>query len=428
MINFEKLSSPKRILLIEPPFYRLFGYKRYHYPISLTLVGAYLEELGHNVKIYDADKPTAECKEYTRSEAGENYYRYEEAVKNLNHPVWEEIKSAVIEYGPEIVGITGSITAKIDSANLIAKFVKELYADKVQVVLGGVHVGAMLSMYPDYDFGEHYDDICAYIPDFISRKPNKRLIIDYDKYEPQNYFSIWTSVGCPNNCTFCTYSLNNKVTFRSIESVKSELYDLKNEYGRAFPVYFIDDSFISYTKRFYEISSVVKSLGMKFKAGGRIMDLSLEKIDKFIENGGERIYIGVESGSQRILDLIKKRLTVEEAVKRTKWLNEAGLEWSAFFIAGFPFETIDDLKMTEELIHKIKPTFVSLNRFAPYPGTQIYKDHYLNSNIRFMDMFQLNNKNYTQLDDKVMNYIEKMFKWADEYNKEKKNEISLKSD
>ncbi|MCX5713865.1 MAG: hypothetical protein NT033_03460, partial [Candidatus Omnitrophica bacterium] len=116
---------------------------------------------------------------------------------------------------------------------------------------------------------------------------------------------------------------------------------------------------------------------------------------------------------------------VEEIIRRTKWLNDVGLPWSAFFIVGFPFETIEDLKLTEELMNKIQPTFISLNHFTPYPGTEIYKEYYLNANIKFRDLFQINRNNYLSVDDKTKDYMDRIFANVDAHNQ--KNNLQLKT-
>ena len=67
MVNRFPFSTPKKILLVEPPFYRFFNYERWYYPFTLALVGTYLEKLGHNVSIYDADRPTTDCSSLDRS-------------------------------------------------------------------------------------------------------------------------------------------------------------------------------------------------------------------------------------------------------------------------------------------------------------------------------------------------------------------------
>ena len=416
---FETLTSPKRILLVEPPYFKIFGYKRWHYPIGLTLIATYLKEQGHDVIVYDADRPTSDCVEYSRSEAGKNYHRYSDALDNLEHPVWKEVISFIKNCKPDIVGISASVSAKIESADIIAKMIKELYGNKVITVLGGVHVDSMLGMYPDYDFGKYYDFVPRNVHSLIEIKPDKKLLVDYDKYSPQNFCSIMTSMGCPNACTFCCYSTDRRIRYRSVESIREELIELKQNFGVSNTVYFIDDNFIANTKRFIEITDIIKELGMKFKAGGRVMDLTEEKIAKFIQNGGERIYVGVESGSQRIRDLIKKRLKESELIKRTGWLHEAGIPWSAFYMVGFPFETLDDLKMTKESILKIQPTFVSINRFMPYPGTDIFKQYYLDADIKFRDLFQTNLKPGVLLSDEIEDYISELIEFVDEYNKSK---------
>lgn len=418
---FDSLSGPKRILLIEPPFYRLFGYKRWHYPMTLVLVGTYLQERGHEVLIYDADKPAPDCKEYGRHEAGENYYRYEQAINDPNHPVWREVRKIVCDFKPDIVGLT-AITPEIDSANLVAKIVKDISPDIV-TVLGGPHVTAMRSTHPDYDFGKDHDYIITAIPDLVDRKPNKKLLMHYSDYSPQNFFTIMTSAGCPFSCTFCCSSFNRKVMYRNIASIRSELEELCEEYGKEYSVYFIDESFLSNPKRFEEISRLMQEFGLKFQGGGRVMDLSPEIINTFMERGGVKVYIGIESGSQRILDLVKKKVTIAEIKRRTKWLNEAGLPWSAFFIAGFPFETLEDLNLTEELIKEIRPTFASLNHFTPYPGSRIYEEYYRDAKFRFLDTFQLNNKNYMQSDPDIRECIDHLFRFVEDYNL--KNKVAM---
>jgi hypothetical protein len=417
MSVLEDLSPPKRIVVIEPPYFRLFGYKRWHYPFTLVLIATYLKELGHKAVVLDLDKPTKDCREYTRTEAGDNYYRYEEVLNNRKHAVWEDIRKRLIDLRPEVVCIAQSISAKVDSADIIAEITKGIFGKKVLTVLGGTHVNAMLNLYPDYEFGENYDAVVTHVPRLIDRKPNKKLLIDYDGYSSNDFSSIWTSSGCPNRCTFCCYSIDKKVTFRNIPSIKEEITEILDKYGRSQTIYFVDDSFISYSKRFSEITAITKEFGMKFKAGGRVLDLSLEKVENFIDNGGIQIYIGIESGSQRILDQIEKRLSIEEVIKRTRWLNDLNLPWSAFFIVGFPFETLEDLEKTKGIIDRIQPTFVSINRFTPYPGTKIYKEFYMNSNIRFRDLFQQNRVRYTEKSREIEDYIEFLFRYIDEHNK-----------
>ena len=411
-------STPKRILLIEPPFYRFFKYQRWHYPITLTLVATHLDKLGHHVRIYDADAPTPDCRPLSRSEVRNNYPMFSEALKNEGHPIWQEVKDHIVEFKPDIVGFT-SITPKIDSTNKIAHFVKEKFNGKVKTILGGPHAYAMKSMYPDYDFGNLYDDVVTHIPNLVDQRPRKDLIIDSSQYSPRNLSTILTTAGCPMQCTFCGRSYDRTFVYRNIDSIKEELEEIA-AYDGPPPLYIVDDCFFSHTKRFYEICDVIKPFGLKFSAGGRMMALDKHKLNYFLDSGGEKVLVGVESGSQKILDRIKKKLKIEEIIKRTKWINELGIPWSAFIIVGLPFETLDDLKKTEELIYKIQPTFASINRFTPYPGTEIFKEFYFDLDLSLRDLFQLNSNVPTHLSQEIEDYIDHMFESFDKYNAKKK--------
>ncbi len=411
----------KKVLLIEPPFYNLFGYQRWHYPLTLTLIGTKLQEEGHSVKIYDADKPTAECKSLNRTEIKNNYSLYKEALENENHPRWREIREKISEIEPEIIGLT-AITAKIDSADKIARIAKEIMGKKVQVVLGGPHAQGIRYSDPDYYFGADYDAVVTHIPDIINRKPNKRLLMDYEKYSGKDLSSISTLTGCPMHCTFCCNSgENKKINLRGIEFISEELQDLKREFGTENPLYLLDDCFFSNKKRFDQLGEMFRESGYEFSAAARVMALTPEKTQDFIKRGGNHAYVGIESGSQKVLDLVKKKLTIEDILERTSWLNDFELPWNAFFIVGFPFETLDDIKKTEELAYRIKPTYISLNRFTPYPGTEIWRDYCRIEDIKFVDLFQLSpNNRIIKLTPEIEKYIEKMFQDFDAYNQ--KNE------
>ena len=378
-------SPPRRVLLVEPPFYRLFGYERWHYPVTLALVGTYLKKLGHEVLIHDADFPDASCRSLNRQETRLQYPRFGAALDDESHPVWSETRRVIREFRPDVVGLT-SITPKIESADRIARFVKQEYGGAVPVVLGGAHALAMRDMDPSYDFGPWYDEIVVHIPDLVNQTPDKRLLLEYERYPRRHLASILTLSGCPMQCTFCCRSFDRTFIYRGLESVREELEEIRGYPGRP-GVYVMDDCFFSHTERFLQMTAMLRERELPFVAGGRIMALTPEKLQAFRERGGTKLLVGVESGSQRILDRVKKRLRVEEIVRRCRWINDQGIPWSAFLVVGFPFETLEDLELTEELIYAIGPTFISVNRFTPYPGTEIFREFYGDAGLRFRDLF-----------------------------------------
>ncbi len=416
MINTFK--NKNKILIIEPPFYNLFGYKRYHYPITPVLLATRLKDAGHKVMVYDMDRPLKDCKEYERAECGRNYPRYKNELKNPRHFLWEELKNIIDKFNPDAVGLSISATAKAASAEITAKIIKEIPGKKIDIVIGGAHVNGIKKTFPDYDFGNLYTEAVTTIPELINIKPDKTLLFNYESYNPQNFYSIMTSSGCPNKCTFCCNSENERIVYRNIDSIKEELYEIKEKYGCEWPVYYVDDCFLSNGPRMKAITAINKETGLKFKAGSRIRNLNDEKINDFINNGGIKMFVGVESGSQKILDKINKNISVSEIISKTALLNKHNINWAAFFITGFPFETLEDISLTKEIMIKIKPSFISINRFVPYPGTKIFDEYYLNEKFDFSDLFQLNLKqSCVKLSDEMEFSIEELFAFADEYNR-----------
>lgn len=91
------------------------------------------------------------------------------------------------------------------------------------------------------------------------------------------------------------------------------------------------------------------------------------------KSGCVKVSIGVESGSQKILDLIKKKITVEQVKNAFRLCHEVGIKIKegTFIIGSHPDETIKDIEKTIELIGEIKPDFVSLSIGVPFPGTEL---------------------------------------------------------
>ena len=286
--------------------------------------------------------------------------------------------------------------------------------------LGGSHVDGLLHHDPQFDFGDCYDFVvpkeAATFAAIFDRKPERRLIAGLEQYSPDNVASLLTSVGCPNRCTFCYHSLDRCFVYRKASNIRSELEEIQDLAGGASKIMVLDHCLFSNSEHYQSVTSLLKGIGLPFTAGSRVMALTPEKIAAFNECGGTRLNIGIESGSQGILDRVKKRLSVDDLVERTRWINAAGVPWMAYIIVGFPFETVDDLKLTEELIYRINPTFVSLNRFTPYPGTVIYDELFKDAKFDFADLFQLDSTACIASSDEVEACIDHLYQSFDQYN------------
>ena len=92
------------------------------------------------------------------------------------------------------------------------------------------------------------------------------------------------------------------------------------------------------------------------------------------ETGCQKVVFGVESGSQRILELIGKKITVSQIEDAFRWAREAGIKFieGNYIIGSHPSENLDDLQMTIDLIKKTKPDLISAAIIVPYPGTKVY--------------------------------------------------------
>jgi radical SAM superfamily enzyme YgiQ (UPF0313 family) len=88
--------------------------------------------------------------------------------------------------------------------------------------------------------------------------------------------------------------------------------------------------------------------------------------------GCTKVDIGIESGNQRVLDLIKKDITLEQVRMAVRTLKRCGMFWSGFFMFGFPTETEEEVYDTLNFLHELKPDSANISIFTPYPGTSLY--------------------------------------------------------
>ena len=116
-----------------------------------------------------------------------------------------------------------------------------------------------------------------------------------------------------------------------------------------------------------------EKLGMKWKCEARADHLDEEICELMHEAGCERVKIGFESGSNRILSQIKKLETREEMLKGAAMLKKAKVPFSGYFMAGFPGETDDDVRETIDFAKKVEADYYSLSVLAPYYGTELYE-------------------------------------------------------
>ncbi|MBA7695510.1 hypothetical protein ES703_104138 [subsurface metagenome] len=188
--------------------------------------------------------------------------------------------------------------------------------------------------------------------------------------------ALITSRGCPYRCIFCYNNWwGTPVRYHSPERVVEELNQLVKVYGaKAF--YFHDDTFTANKKRVQKICELMISNGLSgfpWSAWTRadLVDLELLKIMK--KAGCVKLDFGFESGSQRILNVIKKETTVGQNRKTIELCKKVGIWLTGSFMIGNPSETIEEIGMTEQFIEESDLDEFHVSIATPFPGTELWR-------------------------------------------------------
>jgi len=422
-----------KVLLVNPPFYRLLGSHYNANSLGIAYIASYLNKHGHDVWLYNADHVSD--KNYGNlKKIFQNFTNYKNYFKNPNNALWNEVSDKILSFNPEWVGYT-SYTANISAIKIISDKIRAANRDIKQVV-GGVHAtldSKLLDSLTSVDYSiqrEGEEALLALvenkdpksIPGVIFRGKNSLInngiapvIKNIDNLPMPERNKFWgipeserknvdvsyicTIRGCPYKCTYCAspFHWDRKTTrLRSPESVIEEMKHLKENYWSGVKydysasanitekeslkiedntiVYFVDDVFTVHKKRVKKLLRMMidQKLKMRWKCEARADHLDDEICELMAEAGCERVKIGFESGSNRILSQVKKLETREEMLEGAAMLKKAGVPISAYFMMGFPGETDEDARETINFAKKIEADYYSLSVLAPYYGTEIY--------------------------------------------------------
>jgi len=307
------------IELIHPPHPQALE-DRLDAPLGLLYIASNLERAGYNVRVND--------------------------LSGIPEKDWK-IGYADI-YGTTIYAPTMNISEKI------AKITKKVNPSS-KIAAGGAHPTAipfqMSSIFDIIVIGEGelaFLDILKDFPNnkrYYQRNLERNLdIYPHPAYHLINPFSykrtiggetsltILTSRGCPFRCSFCGLDKTHKVVKqRSPKAVAKEIEELKEKYGiRKYN--FQDDIFTINKKRLYEMLELFKPLDIGFRAFGRAGINTKEDYVQLKEAGCDMLVWGIESGSQRILDRMNKKATIQDNKNVIKWAKEVGITSRTFFI------------------------------------------------------------------------------------------------
>lgn len=392
-----------KILLINPPLHNFLNECHSETtPLGLMYLAAVLEKNNYSVKILDAERLLLS---------------------------WDDLKEKVILEKPDLIGIGGtslSLPALCKTAEICS-----LILPNIKIIAGGMGVTfepeRVLKENPAIDLVVMYEaekTILEIMQHFqgnkklsdikgIAFRKNREIIINekqeyiseldsipfpaYHLLEPSfSHYSgmhrgaqiyglempnavIMASRGCPHRCIFCS---NGKIKNRRRDPIKivDEIEFCYKKIG-AKSIQFYDDEFIgtspAQNKWIEEICNEIISRKLNhfgYLVQGRCSKfIDLATLKKMKQAGFNWICWGVESGSQKVLDLMKKDITITDIENAFKLAKQAEIKSLMFIIIGIPGETREDVLETGKLIERVKPDKVRFHIITPFPGSEIWE-------------------------------------------------------
>lgn len=372
-------SSPRDTMRIFRPFSRV------NVPVGVGSLAAVLDRERIKYKIIDEQIE------------GNTFDLISEYVKGLEKPY--------------IFGFS-VLTSTFKRAVMVSRHLKEIYPDSV-VIFGGIHPTAV----PEEVLMQQHIDIVLrgeaekILPrvyrclkdkcdissiDNISYKLEGRIICNnimsfvedldslppfpYHHFSPVDYDlgSVVSSRGCPYKCIFCSnrVSTGRDYRYRSADYIVDEIDLLYHKYGKQH-ILLLDDNFVVNKKRVYMFLDKLKErklegkLNYTFQARGDNVDYEILK--DLYSAGFSNISFGLETGSERIMRLIKKDETVQQCFEAVRLAKEIGFHVSGVFIYGFPNETHEERLSCVKMSKKLNIDLIRFNNATPYPGTELYE-------------------------------------------------------
>lgn len=277
-----------------------------------------------------------------------------------------------------------------------------------KIIVGGPHTSVALKTIPDFvDFvvrGEGEKAIFKIINDETDERVlNEKRIKDLDilPFQPWDIFSrlsydytcawmnaepvftINTSRGCPFNCAFCSVNSiwGKKYTFMSSDRIFSEIEYLVKNYG-AQGIYFREDNFTLNSRRVESLCRKLIDKGLKISwACETRVDTLTEELIKLMSRAGCRaFYLGVESGSEKVLKILNKGITIQQIENAILWSKKYNINTYCSLMTGIPGEDYSDYLMTKNLMRKLHPYKFHFNIFVGIPYSRLY-EYILDNNL-----------------------------------------------
>ncbi len=194
----------------------------------------------------------------------------------------------------------------------------------------------------------------------------------------ERFTTMQTSRGCPWSCVFCDIPVFNEGKWRSRSPahVLAEFKQLQEQgYGA---VYFVDDHFLLQPRRIEAICKGLNEQGNTIEWGceGRVDSVAQHLFPAMAQAHCRTLMFGIESGSQKMLDRLRKEQTLEEVESAVKKAKKAGIEIvHGFFVVGSPDETVEDMHATFDFAARLPLDTFGFNRLCVYRGTPLWHEY-----------------------------------------------------
>lgn len=205
-----------------------------------------------------------------------------------------------------------------------------------------------------------------------------------------NFMVFEGSRGCPYKCIFCLQIMyGNRYRKKSVSKLIAEVDYAIQQFGVE-NGYFYDLEFTLNKDLVNKLCDhlIERKYNFSWACQTRADSVDPQILKKMKEAGCKVIHFGIETGSEKILELINKKITIEEIEMGIEMTKRAGIETACFFMFGFPGETEVDFSKTINLAKRLNPTYASFHVATPYPGTEFFKHLETNhSNISFPEAY-----------------------------------------
>jgi radical SAM superfamily enzyme YgiQ (UPF0313 family) len=279
-----------------------------------------------------------------------------------------------------------------------------LPSQRPREVLERSSVDFVLREEPELTFSELYDHLAggagnalasvaglAYRgPDGVHVNPERPRIVDLDalpfadhsllhldryneSFLERPIATIVSERGCPFACTYCVREFGRQVASRSPESILEEIARLEATLGIR-NIRFMDDTFTMNRRRLERICEglIARHPRTAWTCLTRVDVVDAELLALMRRSGCRRLYVGIESGSQKVLDFYRKGLKVDEVRRQMAVIRQSGIEASAFFVLGAPVETDEDVDASIDLAIDLDLDYVIVTKLQYWPGTDLF--------------------------------------------------------